>query len=131
MKSWRTILLLVVLAPVIAVEVWLFLIPDKYDARNARYVGWRFGLPTLDVEDALATMTRDSQRDTLVVGKSREELEGRFGFVSSLDQAPTNMKLCYAEHHKGEQVLFLRHSEWMVVMKDGHATGLFQSKDCL
>ena len=130
MKSWRTLLVILVLGPFIAVEVWLFLIPNKYDAKNARYLGWRYGLPTLSTEDALLTMAVDSHHDDLVIGKSRDELEKRFGFVTTLAETDDYNRACYREYHKGDQVLFLRKSRWMIVMQDNRAKEMIYVKGC-
>lgn len=131
MKRWRTMLLLVLLGPIIALEVWLFLVPNKFDARGARYAGWRLGLPTLSAQEALSPMVNDRHREDLVVGKTKDELVARFGFVSSAADANPNAKHCYQNSPwRGHNVLFLRQSDWMVVMKDGHAVELYLAKGC-
>ncbi|MGD0478730.1 MAG: hypothetical protein ABSA42_01090 [Terracidiphilus sp.] len=95
------------------------------------YIGWRLGLPTLDPDYALGTMVGDRHRDTLVIGKTNEQLTKRFGYLLTLDQTGGYNKFCYDNSdYKGKHVLFLRNSNWMVVMSNDRAVNLVLIKGC-
>jgi hypothetical protein len=95
------------------------------------YIGWRLGLPTVDQDRALGTMVGDVHRETLVIGKTKNELIRKFGYVTSLNEASEYIKYCYNNSdYRGKQVLFLRRSNWQVVMKDGRAESIVLVKGC-
>jgi hypothetical protein len=103
------------------------------DPKGLLYIGWRIGLPTLDPDRALGTMVGDTHKDALVIGKTKDELIRKFGYVTSLDDPSSQyVKFCYdhIDYYRGKQVLILRRSNWMVVMKDGRAVELVLVKGC-
>jgi hypothetical protein len=73
---------------------WQHLIVGPSDPKDLRYQAWKLGVYPLRIDDALGTMVGDPHWDDVVIGKSREQLISRFGFVSS---APGNdyVKYCY------------------------------------
>ena len=75
-------------------------------------------------------MIGDPHRNDVVIGKTKEQLASRFGFVSS---TPRNdyVKYCYDNsQYRAKPVLFIRNSNWMVLMNDGMAEGLVLAKGC-
>jgi hypothetical protein len=128
----RTLRWLVAATVIIVVGVagWQFVIVGADDPRDLRYQAWKLGLYPLRIDAALSVMINDSHRDSLVVGKTREELERRFGSVSPV---PGNIyvKYCYENSpYRGTSALFIRNSNWMVLMKGGFANGLVLAKGC-
>jgi hypothetical protein len=110
---------------------WWALYPGLDDPKGMMYIGWRLGLPTLDQDRALGTMVGDVHRGGLVVGKTKDELIDKFGYVTTLDQASEYVQYCYYNSpYFGKQALVLRHSNWTVLMKDGRATELIIAKGC-
>jgi hypothetical protein len=109
---------------------WEFLIVGPSDPRDLRYQGWKLGVYPLRIDDALKTMIEDPKRDSLVIGKTREQLANRFGFVSA---TPGNESVKYCSNNsqsREKPVLFIRDSNWMVLMNDGKADGLVLAKGC-
>jgi hypothetical protein len=60
--------------------IWEGLYPDLEDPKNPHYVAWKLHLMPLDPKRALSTMTHDDAAP-LVLGRNRQQLEHRFGFV--------------------------------------------------
>ena len=86
----------------------------------------------MDLGEALATMVGDVYPDHLVVGRTRDQLVNRFGYIMNLNQTSTYNRFCYdtSPNYRGKEVLFLRSSNWMVVMHGGKATDLVLLKGC-
>ena len=115
---------------VLGLAGWQFLIVGPGDPRDLRYQAWKLGVYPLRIDDALGTMIGDPHRDSVVIGKTKEQLVSRFGFVSS---TPGNdyIRYCYDNSpYRGKSVLFIRNSNWMVLMKDGVADVLVLAKGC-
>ena len=124
--KWSAAALIVIL---LGLAGWQFLIGPG-DPRDLRYQAWKLGVYPLRIDDALNIMIGDPHRDSVVIGKSKEQLASRFGFVSS---APGNsyVKSCFDNSpYRGKSVLFIRKSNWMVLMKDGIADDLVLAKGC-
>ena len=76
-------------------------------------------------------MIDDVHRGDLVIGKTKGELAQKFGYVTTLDEASQYIKYCYDNSdYRGKQVLFLRRSNWQVVMKDARALEIVLVKGC-
>lgn len=66
----------------------------------------------------------------MVIGKTKEQLASRFGFVST---TPGNdyVKHCYGNsQYRVIPVLFIRNFNWMVLMNSGMADGLVPAEGC-
>lgn len=128
----RTLRWLVAAAVIVVVGIagWQLVVVGADDPRDLRYQAWKLGLYPLKLDAALNIMINDSHRDALVVGKTNEELDRRFGSVSPVP-GNTYVKYCYENSpHRGTSVLFIRNSNWMVLMKDRIADGLVLAKGC-
>src|SRR4051794_35043424 len=89
---------------------WSLLYPGPAEPKNPRYVLWTLGLPVANLDDAVETMVGDRHPDRLVVGKTREELTSRFGYVTPLASASSYLQACYASSSwRGDEIVFLRH----------------------
>lgn len=97
--------------------------PSTNDPKNIRYVLWKRGLYALNPDVALGTMIADRDRDHLVLGKSKEQLKGKFGYLLSPEQVSEYYRSVYRERGYHDAV-FLRNSPWMVVFSDGKASQL-------
>jgi hypothetical protein len=119
---------LVILAGLI---LWQIQYGHPGDRKDLRYQAWKLGLCPMDLDQAVSTMVGDIYPDKLVVGKTREELVKKFGYVSSLSQASEYVRYCYYNYpHDERQVLILRKSNWMVLMNNGRAEQLILVKGC-
>lgn len=109
---------------------WEGLYYGPYEHKDLRYQCWKHGLYPLRIDGALETMVVDPRRDTLVLGKTKEQLESKFGYVSSIG-ANSYVNYCYNNSpYRGSSALIIRDSNWMVVMKDGRAINLVLAKGC-
>jgi hypothetical protein len=111
--------------------MWWATYPGPDDPKGIMYIGWRFGLPSLNPDRALGTMVGDIHRENLVIGKTKDELIRRFGYVTTVDQASEYVRYCYFNSpYYGKDVLILRYSNWMVLMDNGRAVDLVLVKGC-
>jgi hypothetical protein len=108
--------------------LWEIMYPDRDDPKNLHYVGWKYHLLPMDPHRALGIMPEDRTSEQLVLGKSKVELENRFGFVLTKDQVRPYLRDYCAAARPGADVLFLNANDYMVVMKDGRAAELVLCK---
>jgi hypothetical protein len=116
-----------VLAIVTFTGLWEVTYPDRYDPKNLHYLGWKWHLLPMEPRRALSTMTHDNA-DALVLGKTQRELEHRFGFVLTVDQATPYLREYCASDRPSADVLFLNSSNYMVVMERNRAIELILCK---
>jgi hypothetical protein len=115
----------------LAFVIWYLAYPSSRDPKNPRYVLWKTGIYPMDPRLAAETMVGDPQRDELVLGKSKEELQSKFGYLIPLPQTTSYIKTCYQEQGmRYGDVMFIRNSPWMVVFQDGRAAHLILFKGC-
>lgn len=118
--------------------VWLALYPEEYDPKNLHYVLWKHGLSQrINLDNAVGGMTHDTWAVNIVKGMSKEQLNQRFGYIRTLDEAGPYLRLCYTlpdtvgelgiSPH-GKEAVFLRDSHWMVVLDGGKAADLVLCK---
>ena len=115
---------------VAAVIVWTFTYPEP-DPKNIKYVLWKHGLYGMDVDTAIYTMMGDANREMLVLGKTKVELRGKLGYLSTLSEASPYLRGFYENSDwKGTDVLFIRKNPWMIVFRGDKATNLVLIKGC-
>jgi hypothetical protein len=117
------------LAAALGLGVWYATYPETSDPKNIRYVLWKIGLPTLDPDTATGTMIGDGTRDRLVLGKSRRQLQGRFGYLVTSSEASPYLRKCSGTFAASD-ILFIRRSPWMVIFDGEKATELVLIKGC-
>ncbi len=118
-------------------RLWIATYPDAGDPKNLAYVLWKHGLNSdMNLDMALGTMTHDTWAVNRVLGLSAAELQGRFGYTKTYEQARPYLQLCdnsdatgeLGNHPLGHDVLFLRDDAWMVITRDGRAVDLVLCK---
>jgi hypothetical protein len=115
----------------LAFVIWSLTCPSSSDPKNPRYVLWKTGIYPMDPGLAAETMIADPHRDELVLGKSKEELRPKFGYLTAFPQAASYIQICYREQGmRYDDVMFIRNSTWMVVFQDGRAARLILFKGC-
>src|ERR1700751_3331194 len=67
---WFAVALIVT---VLGLAGWQFLIVGPGDPRDLRYQAWKLGVYPLRIDDALDTMIEDPHRDSIVIGKTKEQ----------------------------------------------------------
>ena len=121
---------LLLFALLVVAGAWQVTYPSD-DPKNIRYQLWKAGLPIVDLDRATGTMIGDAHRDELVVGKTRAQLEEKFGYVLTRDQVAPYLRGCIqTSPWKDRNVLFIRSSPWMVVFDGDKATDLVLVKGC-
>jgi len=113
--------------------LWYATYPSWADPKNPQYVAWKLGICPMNLDHVMETMVGDGvpNRNSLANGRTENELVEKFGYVTTLEQASAYYQSCYNNSYlKGQQVLFLRNSNWMVVMKNGRASKLVLVKGC-
>ena len=110
---------------------WTLTYPSASDPKHIKYVLWKAGLYRMNLDTAVGTMNGDSGRDKLVLGKTKVQLQERFGYLLSPAEASPYLRDCYqASSWKNKDVLFIRTSPWMIVLDQGKATNLVLIKGC-
>jgi len=131
MTRGRLIALLAVALCGIVFVVMMFLRPDPIEATSVRYWAWKHGLVKMDLDRALDEMVNDPGRDSIVLGKTEAELRAKFEFTLPVEQASPYVQYCYKNsQYTKSQVVMLRHSNWMVLMRDGKAAELLRVSGC-
>jgi hypothetical protein len=129
-KPWYVGTAVVVLIPCLILGLWVATYPGYYDPKNIHYLLWKWGVASIDPDRALSIMTHDNSLP-LVIGKSEDDLRKRFGYLRSLDEARPYLRGCYRKSDwDGQTVMFLRDSEYMVVLKNDKVTELVLVKGC-
>lgn len=110
---------------------WVLTYPGPEDPKNVGYVFWKAGLYNMSLRQATSTMVHDGGVDRLVVGKTRTQIEERFGPLVPLADASPYARGCYENSARtGKDVLFIAHSSWMIVFDDDRAVDLVLVKGC-
>ena len=105
--------------------------PEDSDPKSIKYVLWKAGAYPMNLDSATGSMIGDAKRDKLVVGRTRRELEAKFGYLLPRADASPYLRDCYENSSwKGRDVEFIRTSRWMVVFEGGKATELVLIKGC-
>jgi hypothetical protein len=128
-KSWTIrIVALVVSVVVLVVVAWVAMYPGDGDPKNIKYVLWKVGLYRMNLDAAADTMIGDADRGTLVIGKTKEELRKRFGYLLTPSEVSQYYRDGYNSYARSKDVLFIRNSPWMVVFDGDRATDLVLMK---
>jgi len=76
-------------------------------------------------------MVNDTGRDSVVLGKTKSELDAEFGFTIPVEQADSYVQYCYKNsQYTKSKAIMLRQSHWMVLMRDGRAVELIRVSGC-
>jgi hypothetical protein len=108
--------------------LWHATYPDDYDPKSIGYIGWKLHVLPMDPTRALGIMTHGANSDRLVLGRSRQQLQQRFGFVRTVEQVSPYLRNYCAAARPGAEVLFLNSSNWMIVMQRDRAVELVLCK---
>jgi hypothetical protein len=121
-----------VVAALLFFGAWQLLYPDPGDPKGMRYVLWKAGIWPMDLDLAADTMIGDRNRDAIVIGKTKEQLSDRFGFLLPPSATASELQRCYRNSNWKAQsdVLFIRHSRWMVVFRQHKAADMVLAKGC-
>jgi hypothetical protein len=116
---------------------WVTSYPDGGDPKNIDYVLWKHHLNrNMNLDDAVAGMTHDTWAVRLVRGMTKDQLKERFGYIREFRDARPYLQMCASTdaadeigmHPQNENVVYLRDSDWMVVMRNGRAADLVLCK---
>jgi hypothetical protein len=117
---------------------WVKRYPTDYDPKNIEYVLWKHGMnQNMNLDHAVEAMIHDTWAVKLVKGKSKEQLAAQFGYIATYSQARPYDQLCDTIDAVGQlgihpdvskEVVFLRDSDWMVILDKGKAVDLVLCK---
>jgi hypothetical protein len=95
------------------------------------YLLWKTGLSSMDIDRATNTMIGDPARDSIVVGKSKAQLQKRFGYLVAPTNASQYLRSCFQDSPwKDKDALFIRDSPWVVMFDNDRVTQLVLIKGC-
>ena len=114
-----------------AVIGWATTYPSESDAKNIRYVLWKNGLYGMNFDTATGTMIGDGRREKLVIGRTKAQLQEKFGYLSTPAGLSQYLRVCYqTSAWKDRDALFIRNSPWLVVFDGERAAELVLMKCC-
>ncbi len=126
--AWATVVLAFF---IVAFLGWELTYPSESDPKNLKYLLWKTGLYRMNLDSVTGTMIGDPGREKLVVGKTKSQLQERFGYLLPPTDASPYLRGCYQDSSwKNRDVLFIRKSPWMVVFDSDRATELILVKGC-
>src|SRR5471032_941822 len=92
--------------------IWQAIYHDPYDPKNMHYVLWKHHLASMDLDRASAIVLYHDHQE-LIVGKTRQQLERRFGYLKSpAEVRPYLRDYCWAAR-PGSDAMFLRNEDLM------------------
>ena len=128
--AWATAIVVVAFF-VVTVVGWELTYPSESDPKNLKYLLWKTGLYRMNLDSAMGTMIGDPGREKLVVGRTKSQLQERFGYLLPPAAASPHLRACYQDSSwKNRDALFIRRSPWMVVFDGDKATELVLVKGC-
>jgi hypothetical protein len=123
----KRVLLWSVLGVALFLGLWSLQYRDG-DPKSIAYIGWEANLLPMEPLKALSIMTHGPNSDRLVLGKTKPQLQQRFGYVLTADQVGPYLRNYCAASRPGANVLFLNSSNFMVVMNNKRAVELVLCK---
>ncbi len=130
MSRQMRIFAIIVAAIAIFLGGWMLIYPSP-DPKSIQYILWKADLLKMNLDKATDTMIGDASSQKLVVGKTKAQLRAKFGLLVPPEDASPYLRGCYQNSGwKDREVLFLRHSPWIVVFDGDKATDLILIKGC-
>ena len=122
---------LVVVIPALVLGVWgLLLYPDPNDPKNMRYVLWRdLGVP-MDLDRATYVFGSDGPHQYRLLGMTKDELRERFGYLTPVEKASSELQYCYRTYRKGKDILYVRRSDIELMFEHDRVVEVTISKGC-
>jgi len=117
--------------------LWFATYPDTGDPKNIYYVLWKHGLnDNMNLDNALESMVGDRHSERLVVGLTKEQLKSRFRTTRTYEEVGPYYQKCDTPNGlgvrsvqpPGREVVFLRDSQYMVVLQNDRAVDLVLCK---
>ncbi|SRR5258708_49453 len=125
------IIMVIAGAILLFLSVWLLLYPSRSDPKNIQYILWKAGLWNMNLDAAAQTMIGDADAEKLVLGRTEEQVRGRFGYLLLPADATPYLRNCYqGSAWKAKEVRFIRQSPWMIVFESDRAVKLVLIKGC-
>jgi hypothetical protein len=128
-KKCKRIVLLIFVLIFIFVCGWNFIYPSFIDLKNIKYILWKNGLCRMDIDTATAAMIGDTARDELIIGKTKAQIQNKFGILMPPAEAAPYYKNYYENSPwKSMEALYIDHSPWMIIFEKGKASNLILVK---
>jgi hypothetical protein len=131
MRLAKTVGALVILMVAIAV-IWNVTYPDQNDPKNMRYVLWKHGLMTMNLDTATGVIEEDPEgKRDLIIGKTTQQIRDRFGYLLTPHQAGHTLEQCIrGSWAEGKNPMYIRRSNLVVTFDGGVATNADILKPC-
>jgi len=124
-KSFTRVATALAISLAAAIALWALAYPAENDPKNIKYFLWKHDLYQMNLDTAIGAMIGDRGRGKLVVGKTKTQLQKKFGYLRLPSDAHPYMKACYLESPwKDHDVLLIRDGPWMALFSGENATEL-------
>jgi len=129
MKIHKELPLISLLAmPLLMTIGWALLYSDQRDPKNLRYSCWKVNICSMDLDKAVNAVVKDPDRMDLIRGKTVAQLAKKFGYVTTVEHSSPYLQWAYENSFKGEDVVFLRNTELMIIFENGRAVDVVYVK---
>jgi len=120
------------IALALAFGAWTAMHANACDPKNMHYVLWKWGIAAMNLDDATCAITEDvSGKQELIIGKSRQEISRRFGYVLTPQEAGQVLKQCIpGSWAEGKNPVFIRRSNLVVTFNHDVADHVGLLKPC-
>ena len=114
--------------PLLMTIGWALLYSDQRDPKNLRYSCWKVNICSMDLDKAVNAVVKDPDRMDLIRGKTVAQLAKKFGYVTTVEHSSPYLQWAYENSFKGEDVVFLRNTELMIIFENGRAVDVVYVK---
>jgi hypothetical protein len=109
--------------------LWQATYSDRYDPKGLHYVLWKYHLAPMNLDRASSIVVMDRDRDAMILGRTKEQLSQRFGYLKSpVEVRPYLRDYCWASR-PGSDAVFLRDVDLMIVFSGGRAVETITCND--
>jgi hypothetical protein len=114
---------------------WNAMYPAESDPKGVRYILWKEDILPMNLDKAADTMMGDADRDSLVIGKTKQQLQDRFGFILPIRKSTIGLYFIrYCEPIDGwkanDDIFTIRDTWWVVHFAAGKAVDMRVAKGC-
>jgi hypothetical protein len=123
--------ILIILSIVLSMIVggWICAYPYANDPKSLGYLLWKLGLYNISIEDAVCAMIGDASREDIIIGKTKNEIEKRFGGLIASQTLPDYL---FNQHNllklPSDEICLIRDSPWIILFRNGKAANLILVK---
>ena len=130
LRHTLTVAAAIILVLLFFTSAWFATYPSASDPKSIQYLLWKNGPFHITLSEASSAMIGDPKRDNLVIGKTRQEIEARFGRLLNPDEVAPYFRDYYLSNEiwRHKQAAFIKDSNWMILFDHDRATGVILVK---